>query len=49
MKILITGACGFIGFNLSKEIPETKKSKILGIDSLDNYYSIKLKKKDYHF
>ena len=28
MKILITGACGFIGFNLSKEILETKKCKI---------------------
>jgi UDP-glucuronate 4-epimerase len=45
MKILITGACGFIGFNLCKKILETTKCKIIGIDSLNNYYSIKLKKK----
>jgi UDP-glucuronate 4-epimerase len=45
MKILITGVCGFIGFNLCKKILETTKCKIIGIDSLNNYYSIKLKEK----
>lgn len=45
MKILITGTCGFIGFNLCKKILETTKYKIIGIDSLNNYYSIKLKRK----
>ena len=45
MKILITGVCGFIGFNLCKRILENTKFKIVGIDSLNNYYSIKLKKK----
>ena len=45
MKILITGTCGFIGFNLSKKILETKRFKVIGVDSLNNYYSIKLKKK----
>jgi UDP-glucuronate 4-epimerase len=45
MKILITGVCGFIGFNLCKRILENTKCKIVGIDSLNNYYSIKLKNK----
>lgn len=46
MKILITGTCGFIGFNLAKKFLESNvKFKIIGIDNFDNYYSIKLKKK----
>tara|TARA_B100000989_G_scaffold292211_1_gene267746 strand:- start:472 stop:624 length:153 start_codon:yes stop_codon:yes gene_type:complete len=43
--ILITGACGFIGFHLSKEFLENKNYKIIGLDNLNNYYDIKLKKK----
>ena len=43
MKILITGSCGFIGFNLSKFL--LKKIKIIGIDNLNNYYDVNLKKK----
>ena len=42
-KILITGAAGFIGFHLSKKLL-TKKYKVLGIDNLNSYYSVKLKK-----
>ena len=45
MKILITGVCGFIGFNLCKHFIKKKNIQVVGIDSLDNYYSIKLKKK----
>ena len=45
-KILITGCCGFIGFALAKKILlSSKSSQIIGIDILDNYYSVKLKKK----
>jgi UDP-glucuronate 4-epimerase len=45
MKILITGAAGFIGYSLSHHISnKQKKSKILGIDNIDNYYSTKLKR-----
>ena len=44
-KIIITGVCGFIGFNLAKELLTNKKTKIIGIDNLNNYYSVKLKKK----
>ena len=46
MKILITGAAGFIGFSLSKRILDHKSNiRIYGIDSLNSYYSSKLKKK----
>lgn len=46
MNILITGSSGFIGFSLSKYILElSNKHKIYGIDSLNSYYSQKLKRK----
>lgn len=41
--ILVTGCAGFIGFHLAKKL--LKNKKIIGIDSLNNYYSVKLKKK----
>jgi UDP-glucuronate 4-epimerase len=44
MRYLVTGAAGFIGFHLSKNLCKDKKSAILGIDSFHNYYSLKLKK-----
>ena len=45
MKIFITGCCGFIGFNFANFLAKSnKKVKIVGIDNLDNYYSINLKK-----
>ena len=43
MKILITGVAGFVGFSLAKELLKTK-NKIYGIDNLNNYYNVKLKK-----
>ena len=43
MKILITGAAGFIGFHFINSI-KNKKIKIYGIDNLNDYYSTKLKK-----
>jgi UDP-glucuronate 4-epimerase len=43
MNILITGVAGFIGFNLAESL--SKSHKVFGIDSYDNYYSIKLKRK----
>ncbi len=46
MQILITGCCGFIGFSYTKFLLNKYKNiQVLGIDSLDNYYSISLKKK----
>jgi len=43
MKILITGAKGFIGFHLAHNLLK-KKVKVIGVDNIDNYYSPKLKK-----
>ena len=44
MQILITGAAGFIGFGISKYLLRSSNVRIIGIDSLNNYYSKKLKK-----
>jgi len=43
MKILITGAAGFIGYHLCKSLLEDGY-EILGIDNLNNYYDTNLKK-----
>ena len=45
MKILITGSAGFIGFHLSNFLLK-KNYEIIGIDTLNNYYDNKLKKKN---
>lgn len=42
--ILITGSAGFIGFHVSK-LMMNKNHAIIGIDNLNNYYNINLKKK----
>lgn len=41
---LITGAAGFIGFHLSKRLLEDKQNLIIGLDNLNDYYSVQLKK-----
>ena len=43
MRVLVTGAAGFIGFYLSKALIE-KEYEVLGIDNLNNYYDVELKK-----
>ena len=43
MKILVTGCAGFIGFHTVEKFLE-KKLKVVGIDNLNNYYDVKLKK-----
>lgn len=42
MKILITGAAGFIGFHLSKKLLDDSY-QIIGIDNLNDYYDPSLK------
>ena len=45
MNILITGAAGFIGYHCSKKILESKNQfKVYGIDNLNSYYDVNLKK-----
>jgi UDP-glucuronate 4-epimerase len=41
-KICITGACGFIGFHLSKTLLEFGE-EVVGIDNLNDYYDVNLK------
>ena len=45
MKILITGVAGFIGYNLAKKLVSNKNNIIIGVDNLNNYYDVRLKKK----
>ena len=42
MKILITGTAGFIGFKFSEFLLK-KGHKILGYDSINDYYDVSLK------
>ena len=42
MKILITGAAGFIGFHTVKHLAEMG-NRIIGIDNINNYYDVELK------
>ena len=44
MKILVTGAAGFIGYHTVKNICHKNTNfRVVGIDSVNNYYSKKLK------
>lgn len=42
-KILVTGAAGFIGFNLTRKLLKLGH-EVVGIDNLNNYYDVELKK-----
>lgn len=43
MKVLVTGAAGFIGFHLSKRLT-TEGHTVVGLDNLNDYYDVELKK-----
>jgi UDP-glucuronate 4-epimerase len=42
MRVLVTGAAGFIGFNVSRHLL-ARGDTVLGIDSLNDYYDVTLK------
>ena len=42
MKILVTGAAGFIGYHLCKSLLEDDY-EVLGIDNINDYYDPNLK------
>ncbi len=42
MKILVTGAAGFIGFHLSKKLI-ADGHEVVGLDNLNHYYDVRLK------
>ena len=42
--ILITGAAGFIGWYLAKRVcEENKEARVIGFDSVNDYYDVRLK------
>jgi UDP-glucuronate 4-epimerase len=43
MKVLVTGAAGFIGYHVCRKLAETKRCEVLGVDNLNEYYSVELK------
>lgn len=42
MKVLVTGAAGFIGFHLTKHLLD-RGDTVVGIDNLNDYYDVRLK------
>ena len=42
MKILVTGAAGFIGFHLCRSLL-TKGHTVVGLDNINDYYDVNLK------
>jgi UDP-glucuronate 4-epimerase len=44
MKVLVTGVAGFIGYHVAKRLAETKRCEVLGVDNLNDYYSVELKR-----
>ena len=43
MRILVTGAAGFIGFHLLQHLSETTSAQLLGVDVFSDYYDPNLK------
>jgi UDP-glucuronate 4-epimerase len=44
MKVLVTGAAGFIGYHTARRLAETKRCEVLGVDMLSDYYDVGLKR-----
>lgn len=43
MKILVTGAAGFIGYHLMKFLKSDQNNIVVGLDSINEYYDVNLK------
>jgi UDP-glucuronate 4-epimerase len=44
MKVLITGAAGFIGYHVARLLAGSKRCEVLGVDNLGAYYDVTLKR-----
>jgi UDP-glucuronate 4-epimerase len=44
VKILVTGAAGFIGSHVCQKLASTQRCEVLGLDNLNDYYSVELKR-----
>lgn len=45
MKILVTGAAGFIGSHISERL-QVEGHRVIGVDNFSNYYDVSLKKRN---
>ncbi|NDV83302.1 NAD-dependent epimerase/dehydratase family protein [Bacteroides sp. 51] len=43
MKLLITGAAGFIGYHIVRDLIQREGMQIIGLDNINNYYDVNLK------
>ena len=43
MKILVTGAAGFIGYHLCDRLLKDEELQVVGIDNINDYYDVNLK------
>ena len=44
MKVLVTGAAGFIGFHVAQRLAASKRCEVLSVDNLSEYYDVALKR-----
>lgn len=44
-NILVTGCAGFIGFHLCRKLLSEKTFRVIGVDNMNPYYDVNLKKK----
>lgn len=44
MKVLVTGAAGFIGYHVARRLAESGHCEVLGVDILSDYYDVALKR-----
>lgn len=44
MKVLVTGVAGFIGYHVARRLAETRRCEVLGVDNLNDYYDVGLKR-----
>jgi len=44
MKVLVTGAAGFIGYHVARRLAESQRCEVLGVDIVSDYYDVALKR-----